>query len=177
MFSVRSLCVVAPIVLGPLVLAGCVGAPVAPPAPAPVVRPAPRPPAPPAANWENGVLTSGSWSYTRDTRGGLAAYGVGSGAPALAIRCEATTRRIIISRPGSVAGTMTLRATTGARAYAATPIAGAVPTVAAELLPTDPQLDAVAFSRGRFLVGFSGGTDVVVPSWPEVARVIEDCRG
>jgi hypothetical protein len=72
---------------------------------------------------------------------------------------------------------MTLRATNGARAYAATPIVGAIPAVAAELSPTDPQLDALAFSRGRFLVGLSGSADVIVPSWPEVARVIEDCRG
>lgn len=122
-------------------------------------------------------MTPGSWTYTKDTRGGLALYGtVGSNA-VLSIRCDTTTRRIFVSRPGNVAARMTLRATMGARAYDAKPTAGSVPYVAAEIAPTDPQLDALAFSRGRFLVGLSGAPDIVVPSWPEVSRVIEDCRG
>ncbi|AYJ87926.1 hypothetical protein D3Y57_11260 [Sphingomonas paeninsulae] len=179
MTSIRTTLVRAPFVLVPLVLAGCVGKPVAPPAraPAPIVRPAPTPPAPPVANWENGLLTPGRWTYTRDSRGGLALYGIAGSNAVLSIRCDTTARRVFISRMGSVAGSMTLRATSGARAYAARPTAGTVPYVAADLTPTDPQLDALAFSRGRFLVGLSGAVDVVVPSWPEVARVIEDCRG
>jgi hypothetical protein len=35
----------------------------------------------------------------------------------------------------------------------------------------------MAFSRGRFLVTVEGGASLVVPAWPELARVIEDCRG
>jgi hypothetical protein len=177
MVSFRNSLVIVPIVFGALILNGCVGKPVAPPAPAPVVRPAPVAPAPLVANWEDGVLTPGSWSYTRDARGGLALYGIGGSNAALSIRCDTATRRIFVSRPGGVAGSMTLRATTGARVYAAKPTAGPIPYVAAEISPIDPQLDAMAFSRGRFLVGLSGAVDVVVPSWPEVARVIEDCRG
>jgi hypothetical protein len=167
------------LVLAPLVLAGCVSAPVAPPPRLPVYRPAPPPPPPPAPapNWENGVLTPGNWSYTKDVRGGLALYGFAGSNPSVSIRCETTSRRIYVSRPGSAAGQMTLRATTGARAYGAVPTAGAQPFVAAEIAPTDPQLDALAFSRGRFLVGLTGTPDIVVPSAPEVARVIEDCRG
>ncbi|MDB5713336.1 MAG: hypothetical protein JWO15_733 [Sphingomonadales bacterium] len=165
--------------LAPLMIAGCVGKPVAPPpARPPVYRPAPPVPvAPPVADWESGVMSPGSWTYTKDARGGLALFGVAGTDATLSIRCDVTTRRIYISRPGAMAARMTLRATTGARAYDAKPTAGAVPYVAAELAPTDPQLDALAFSRGRFLVGLQGATDIVVPSWPEVARVIEDCRG
>jgi hypothetical protein len=48
--------------------------------------------------------------------------------------------------------------------------------VAAELSPVDRQLDALAFSRGRFLVSVKGAADLVIPAWPELARVIEDCR-
>ena len=40
----------------------------------------------------------------------------------------------------------------------------------------DPLLDAMAFSRGRFAVEVSGGPTLVVPAYPEVTRVIEDCR-
>lgn len=165
--------------LAPLILAGCVGAPIAPPPPRPVIyRPAPPPPlaVAPEANWESGVLTPGSWSYTKDSRGGLAVYGV-SGAGAVTVRCDVAQRRVFVSRTGNVAGQMTLRATTGARSYEAKPTAGGVSYVTAELSPTDPQLDALAFSRGRFLVGLTGAPDMVVSSGPEVARVVEDCRG
>ncbi|MDB5700121.1 MAG: hypothetical protein JWL66_320 [Sphingomonadales bacterium] len=166
--------------LAPFMIAGCVGKPVTPPsARPPIYRPAPPVPLapPPVAEWENGLVSPGSWTYTKDARGGLALFGTGGTDAALSIRCDVSTRRIYISRPGTVAARMTLRATTGARAYDAKPTGGAVPYVAAELAPTDPQLDALAFSRGRFLVGIPGTADIVVPSWPEVARVIEDCRG
>lgn len=47
----------------------------------------------------------------------------------------------------------------------------------AELRTSDPLLEQMAFSRGRFLVAVEGGPSLVVPAWPEVGRVIEDCRG
>ncbi len=45
------------------------------------------------------------------------------------------------------------------------------------LAATDPLLDAMAFSRGRFTVEVPGTTALVLPSHAEVGRVIEDCRG
>jgi hypothetical protein len=47
----------------------------------------------------------------------------------------------------------------------------------AQLPVSDPLLDQMAFSRGRFLVTIEGGPSLVVPAWPEVGHVIEDCRG
>ena len=47
----------------------------------------------------------------------------------------------------------------------------------ATLSPSDPLLDELAFSRGRILVRVDGLPDLVLPSWPEPARVIEECRG
>jgi hypothetical protein len=47
--------------------------------------------------------------------------------------------------------------------------------VGGRLLANDPLLDAIAFSRGRFLVA-GGGETLAIPSWPEAARSIEDCR-
>jgi hypothetical protein len=44
------------------------------------------------------------------------------------------------------------------------------------LLANDPLLDAIAFSRGRFIVSGGTGPTIAVPSWPEAARSIEDCR-
>ena len=49
--------------------------------------------------------------------------------------------------------------------------------VLARLATSDPLLEQMAFSRGRFLVTVEGGPSLVVPAWPEFARVIEDCRG
>jgi hypothetical protein len=39
-----------------------------------------------------------------------------------------------------------------------------------------PVLDAMAYSRGRFVVEVAGLTPSYLPAWPEVARVVEDCR-
>jgi hypothetical protein len=49
--------------------------------------------------------------------------------------------------------------------------------MAVQLPASDPLLEQMAFSRGRFLVTVEGGPSLVVPAWPELARVIEDCRG
>ncbi|MCM8557219.1 hypothetical protein [Sphingomicrobium sediminis] len=39
-----------------------------------------------------------------------------------------------------------------------------------------PVADLIAFSRGRFVVTQGARAPIVMPSRPEVARVIEDCR-
>jgi hypothetical protein len=49
--------------------------------------------------------------------------------------------------------------------------------VAAQFTARDPFLDKIAFSRGRFIVAVSGTARLAIPSWPEFARVVEDCRG
>jgi hypothetical protein len=41
---------------------------------------------------------------------------------------------------------------------------------------SDPILDGIAFSRGRFTIGIPNLPMLVIPAWPEPARVIEDCR-
>ncbi len=165
-----------------LTLVGCVApAPSPPPQPAratalPVAPPPVAGPAPSVTAWTERALTPGGWSYRSDARGGLALYGVGGQDAALVIRCDKAAQRIFISRPGTGAGSMTLRATTGALAYPARPAGGTPPYVAAELGVLDRQLDAIAFSRGRFLVAMAGTPDVIIPAWPEVARTIEECR-
>jgi hypothetical protein len=66
-----------------------------------------------------------------------------------------------------------VRTTNGERALAAsiTPEG-----LAATLAASDPLLDAIAFSRGRIAIEAPGTPLLIVPSWPEPARVIEDCR-
>ena len=51
------------------------------------------------------------------------------------------------------------------------------PWLAADLAPRDPLLDALGYSRGRFIVAGNGLPTLVVPAYAEVLRVAEDCRG
>jgi hypothetical protein len=55
--------------------------------------------------------------------------------------------------------------------------------ISIDVISNDPLLDALVFSRGRIgvIVAQSAGAaapsvQLVVPSWPEIARVVEDCR-
>jgi len=105
-------------------------------------------------------LTSGQWSYVATAIGSEARYG-----SLFAMRCDRATRTVIISRPGAAPAVMTIATDSVTRNL---PVGG-------RLLANDPLLDAIAFSRGRFLVS-GGGVTLAIPSWPEAARSIEDCR-
>ena len=168
------------VILAPIAVVACVQPPVPMPQPRPappVTRPAPTPPPAPATNWSDRAPAPGVWTYTRDGRGSIARFGQAGTDALFTIRCEATSARIFVSRPGSAAGRITLRSTNGAKAYDALPTNGQPPYVAAELATRDSQLDAMAFSRGRILIGLDGAGDLILPIWPEFTRVVEDCRG
>ncbi len=68
---------------------------------------------------------------------------------------------------------MTIRTSAMTRALSADPGGNMLTT---RLPANDPLLDAMAFSRGRFAVETAGLPVLIVPSWTEVSRVIEDCR-
>lgn len=121
-------------------------------------------------------MAPGYWRYEVEPSGSVARYGETGSAPLFAIRCDRAAGRIAVARAGTVAGRMTLRGTTGAQGYAATPQASDG-MVLAQVSPRDPQLDAMAFSRGRMLIGLDGASDLILPTWAEFTRVIEDCRG
>jgi hypothetical protein len=167
-------------ILAPLGIVACVPAPTPAPVPRPsppVIQPAPKPPAAPAANWSDRAPAPGVWTYMRDGRGSIARFGPAGSDALFTIRCEATGARIFVSRPGSAPAKMTLRSTNGAKAYDALPTSSTPPYVAAEVAARDAQLDAMAFSRGRILIGLDGAGDLILPIWPEFTRVVEDCRG
>lgn len=152
-------------------LAACATNPEAPaaPAPAPVAHlppPAPPAPPPPPQDWRDIALTPGDWSYSGDAAGTLAQFGAGK--PAFALRCAPAARQLVVERSGAAAGTrLVVRTSFGERVLAA----------GAALPAADPFLDQIAFSRGRFTVAADGLLMLVIPSWPEPARAIEDCRG
>jgi hypothetical protein len=156
--------------------------------PSPQPRPVPAVPTvaqtpPPQAlgeKWEDWPFTPGNWVYRSDAKGSLALFGKAGADADFLIRCVAASKKIYLSRAGAFAGgetgRMTVRASTSLKSYAVANADGAPAYVAAELDPRDTQLDAVAFSRGRFIISVKGSTDLVIPAWPEIARVVEDCR-
>lgn len=162
------------------VIGGCVAAPTsAPPPPRPITqpRPVPPPPAAPAADWRDLPYSPGTWTYRRDPRGSIALFGsVGSDA-SLTLRCDLTARQIFLSRAGTAATPLTIRTSSTTRGLAVQQVGGTLPYVAAALVPGDPILEAMGFSRGRFVVAQAGMPTLVVPAWAEIERVTEDCRG
>ncbi|WHU01136.1 hypothetical protein [Sphingomonas sp. NIBR02145] len=168
-----------------LAIAGCSETPpiVPPPAPRPVPVPTPAPapaPAPPptlGADWRDWPLTPGTWAYKQDGRGSVALYGVAGAEAELILRCDNARGRVVLSRRGEGAANLTVRTTSTLRQLPVQPLpAGATPWLAADLGPRDSVLDAMGYSRGRFLVEGSGLPTLVVPAYAEILRVAEDCR-
>ena len=156
-------------------LAACVSPPAPTPAPTPTPGPAPAPsptpaPAPPfAGNWMDAPATPGDWTYS----GGIARFGRD-----LMLRCDRPAGVVEISRAGT-AGLpvqMIVRAEMMERGFAAQPTESDPARVLARVPAHDPLLDAIAFSKGRFAVEVAGLPTLYLPSYPEVTRVIEDCR-
>ena len=162
-------------------LAGCV-APPAPPPPAPPAPP-PAPPVPPAppADWRDTPLTPGGWSYSPGAATSEARFGTTGVAPLFVIRCDRAKRQITLMRPTpatmSAPPALEITTSTGTRKIAAGTIPGAPGMIGAIASASDPFLDKMAFSRGRFVIALEGAAPLFIPAWPEFARVIEDCRG
>lgn len=163
----------------PLSIAGCVAPPAdAPPPPPSVAPPPPAPkPAPLAGDWQDWPFTPGTWRYAREAGGTRATFGQGGGAPQLSLRCDLAVRQVILSRPGTANGAMTIRTTSSTRAVPVQIAAGAAPTAQAVFAAREPSLDAMAFSRGRIAIQQQGTPTLVLPAYAEIGRVIEDCRG
>ena len=108
-------------------------------------------------------------------------FGVAGGNADFVIRCVRASRHIYLSRPGQFAngegGQMVIRTSTGLRSLPVVNNGETPPYVSADLSAGDPQLDAMAFSRGKFVVSVKGASDLIVPAWAEFGRVVEDCRG
>jgi hypothetical protein len=174
-----------------LLLWSCARAPEPAPVPQrpPLSTPAVGTPVPPKSapatqeqgkDWRDWPLTPGDWAYRRDGRGSIALFGPAGQDAHFVIRCDIRRNRIFLSRAGNFAGgdsgRMTLRTTTALQTYPLANSSEDPPFAAAELDVGDRHLDAMAFSRGRFIVAVKGAPDLVIPTWPEFARVVEDCR-
>jgi hypothetical protein len=164
-----------------MALASCV-APPEKPAPRPAAPPLPPalPAAPPQQDWRDVPLTPGDWAWRgQPGQSSLAQYGVTGQAVVFALRCDLAGRNIVFSRAGALvtpSGALSFTTSFGSFALAAGNGGGQPSAIVAQIGARDPRLDQLAFSRGRFLVNVPGQAQLVLPAWPEIARVIEDCR-
>ena len=150
------------------------------PEPTPPARPAARPvpvppPAAPPVDWLQAAIGPGDWSYRDGPAGTVALWGEESGGARLAIACDRATRTIRLTRAGAAAGSMEVRSTNGVRTLRTAADPG-LPGATATLPAADAFLNDLVFSRGRFLVTATGAPALVVPTWAEPFRVVEDCR-
>jgi hypothetical protein len=121
--------------------------------------------------------TGGGWTYAAVPGGTEARFATSATLPQLVIHCTTATRRVTIARPATGAAPfLTLWTTSQSRDVPASynPLTG---RISIDIAAYDPLLDALAFSRGRLAVGVKGQALFVAPAFPEVARVVEDCRG
>jgi hypothetical protein len=138
----------------------------------------PRAPALPKGDWTDWPLRAGDWVYRRDERGSIALFGpVGQNAT-LTLRCDRARGRIYLAREGAgSAARMIVRTSSALKEFASSPTGGTPAYLATEIIPADPILDAMALSRGRIAIETSGHTPIAIPSWAEITRIVEDCRG
>lgn len=171
------------IVLGLLLVASCAAPPKPAPVPAPVAAPAPAPAPPPPlpkppADWRDAAQTAGTWHWSLVGGRSTASFVSPSEAALASITCDRANARILLARRGDAAASvaMALTSTFGTRPLSSDPLRGSPGWVVAELHTNDPMLDSVAFSRGRFVLDVAGLETLYLPSWPEISRVVEDCR-
>ena len=165
--------------LSPVVLAACVAAP----APAPAPRPAPAPvvqpstaPAPVASHATDGPATAGDWRWQASGSASTASFRDPAGQLLAALRCDRASRQVELLRAGrATALQLDVRSETQDRLLPAALSADGAWTVA-RLPATDGLLDAIAFSRGRFALEAAGLAPLALPAYPELTRVVEDCR-
>jgi hypothetical protein len=119
---------------------------------------------------------TGAWSYRAISGGSESDFIDAAATVRLKMRCNRVARTVSIIRTDvpAAAPTLTIWTSTLSRSVPARFLAAR--ELVADLPAIDPLLDAIAFSRGRLATAAAGAPMVAVPAWPEIDRVIEDCR-
>ncbi|THD37851.1 MAG: hypothetical protein E7773_02405 [Sphingomonas sp.] len=167
-----------PLALTLLALAGCTTSPAPVVRPAPIVAPPPvrLPPAPLplASDWNDWPFTPGQWRYVQ--RPEITQAQFDTDADVVSISCNRAGRQVELT--GILPGPVTIRTTTMTRTVAPTGnFRSDQPAMGVSFAASDPLLDAITFSRGRFVIEQAGRRPAVLPPHAEIGRVIEDCRG
>lgn len=139
------------------------------------VPPVPAQPRP-AVDYGVAIPVTGAWRFAPVPGGSSAVFAANPAAPLLTLTCNRLYRRVSISRPATGAAPFLYVWTSTASRNLPASFNPTTRLIAAELSAYDKLLDALAFSRGRIVVGPSTGGTLVAPMWPEIIRVVEDCR-
>jgi hypothetical protein len=167
-----------------LALASC-AVPSPEPAPQPQpprsTEPAPLPPTPqivqPQGHWTDWPMEAGQWVYRIDDRGSIALFGQPGRDALITLRCDKGLRMTFLSVAGVTNfSRMTVRTSSTSKTVETKNTGGKPPYVAVAIAPTDPILDALAYSRGRVAFEPYGDKFIAIPLWSEIGRVVEDCR-
>ncbi|MCX7675931.1 MAG: hypothetical protein N2Z59_00955 [Alteraurantiacibacter sp.] len=174
-----------------LVLAGCIPpASNVPPSPQAEAAAEPEPVLPPAApetagpataaaplhpaNWADQPQTAGDWRWRSTGAESIAEFADPAGAMLARLVCTADKQMLLtVSNSYPQASGLKVRTETQDRQLETTARAD---WLESRLSARDTLLDAIAFSRGRFALEVQGGLALYLPSYPELTRVIEDCR-
>ncbi len=126
---------------------------------------------------------AGNWTYAATADGSEATFSNPSALQQLSIRCVRGARRVTIAKPATAAAPFLSVWTSSAVRSVPASFNPLTNRISADVVSNDPLLDALAFSRGRIgvIVSQPAGSaaqsvQLVVPAWPEIARVVEDCR-
>ena len=169
-------------VLAATVLSACAPrtpppAPAPPPPPVATATAAPQPAPRPLGDWRDVPLTPGTWRWSSAAGQSAATFGFSGQAPLVTLACVAPGT-VQLRHAGTVAGAAPVGVTASAGTFPL--MSDAVAPGATGVTVTLPArarvLDAIAFSRGRFVIEVAGLAPSYLPAWPEVSRVVEDCR-
>ena len=128
------------------------------------------------ADWRTAPLTAGSWTYRETATGSEAVFTDARVIRRLVVKCSRSIRRVSLSVASPTPASALAVVTTETQRNLPAVFDAQGFQIIAEVGAQDPVLDAIAFSRGRFAITVAGGSALVVPAWPEIARSIEDCR-
>ena len=166
-------------------IAACVPAPDSTPAPeqvatatpTPTPSATPLPPPPIQTDWIDRPQTEGSWVEAADTAP-FATYTAPDGRVLFRMFCQADTGNVGMIRFGCAEtnAVWTIRTETPDRSIRSETSTGHTGRSIVGLSSSDPILDAMALTRGRFAVEIPRLPSLYLPAWAEVTRVIEDCR-
>jgi hypothetical protein len=130
----------------------------------------------PAIDYSTAVPMDGTWQYSTLPIGSEARFVNSTGQTQIAMRCVRSARSVTLFKPSSAAAAFISVWTTAQTRSLAASFDPATGQLRASLAAWDPLLDAITFSRGRVEFSVAGQPALVVPSWAEAARVVEDCR-
>ena len=122
--------------------------------------------------------TPGRWRYERNAGGPIAVFIGARGTGEFVLSCRSASGSIDLWRAGTsrTPQIMTIRTETATRSLQVVQAEDTNPYLTTSIAGADPLLDAMALSKGRFAVEVAGQPLLILPSWAEVSRVIEDCR-